>query len=148
MFVADDSIALHKLCQTGNLRRIKAIVRGVDPQILSEKLANRKGVFGYTPLHEAVVGGKPEVLRFLLDRAGNASVNSRSNNGYSPLHLAASSGHEECIRALLEHGADISCTDEFGKTPKQTAELGARKGIVRLLLGEGEQQYQNRLRVS
>ena len=136
-FLQDDS-RLHKLCHDGNLKKIKTFVEDIDPQILGEKLANRKGVFGYTPLHEAVASGKPEVLRFLLARTGNANVNCRANSGYTPLHLAASSGHGKCVRALLEHGADIGCVDEYGKTPKQTAELSSKSSIVKLLRSEGE----------
>ena len=137
VFLADDS-KLHKLCHDGNLKKIRTFVEDIDPQVLGEKLANRKGVFGYTPLHEAVASGKPEVLTFLLDRTGNANVNCRANSGYTPLHLAASSGHGKCVRALLEHDADISCTDEYGKTPKQTAELSSKSSIVKLLKSEGE----------
>ena len=137
VFLADDA-KLHKLCQDGNLRKIKAFVDDVDPQILGEKLANRKGVFGYTPLHNAVASGKPEVLNYLLEKTKNANVNCRANSGYTPLHLAASSGHGKCVKALLEHGADISCVDEYGKTPKQTAELSSKSSIVKLLKSEGE----------
>ena len=136
-FLPDDS-RLHKLCHDGNMKKIKGFVEDIDPQVLGEKLANRKGVFGYTPLHEAVASGKPEVLKYLLDRTGNANVNCRANSGYTPLHLAASSGHGKCVRELLGHGADISCVDEYGKTPKQTAELSSKSSIVKLLRSEGE----------
>ena len=137
VFLADDS-KLHKLCHDGNLKKIKTFVEDIDSQLLGDKLANRKGVFGYTPLHEAVASGKPEVLKFLLERTKNANVNCRANSGYTPLHLAASSGHGKCVRELLEHGADIGCTDEYGKTPKQTAELSSKSSIVKLLKSEGE----------
>ena len=110
----------------------------IDLQVLREMLANRKGVFGYTPLHEAVANGKPEVLKFLLEQTGNANVNCRANSGYTPLHLAASSGNRKCAQELLEHCADIGCVDEYGKTPKQTAELSSKSSIVKLLRSEGE----------
>ena len=42
------------------------------------------------------------------------------------------------MRVLLRHNADISVTDEYGKTPKQTAELNAKSTIVRILRSEGE----------
>ncbi|MCG8624192.1 MAG: ankyrin repeat domain-containing protein, partial [Proteobacteria bacterium] len=133
------SSTLHKLCHDGNMKSIKAYVDRLDDVLcLSEMLANRKGVFGYTPLHEAVASGKPEVLRYLLDLTGNANVNCRAHSGYTPLHLAASSGHGKCVQELLTHGADISCVDEYGKTPKQTALLGSKHSIAKLLLSEGE----------
>ena len=134
-FLHDDS-RLHKLCQEGNQRKVTDYVTAItDAKALEDKLSNRKGVFGYTPLHEAVASGHGKVLDFLLGKAGD--VNCRANSGYTPLHLAASSGHAECVRVLLRHDADISMTDEYGKTPKQTAELSSKSSIVRLLRSEG-----------
>lgn len=136
-FLHDDA-KLHKLCHEGNLKKVQKFVDKLEENELAEKLSNRKGVFGYTPLHEAVASGKSNVLNYVLDRTNNAHVNCRANSGYTPLHLAASSGHGECVRTLLQHGADISITDEYGKTPKQTAELSSKGSIVRLLRSEGE----------
>ena len=137
-FLHDDS-RLHKLCQDGNYRKVTEFVNAVpDAKALEDRLSNRKGVFGYTPLHEAVASGHHKVLDFLLQRAGDGHVNCRANSGYTPLHLAASSGHSECVRVLLRHSADISVTDEYGKTPKQTAELSSKSSIVRILRSAGE----------
>ena len=113
------SCTLHKLCREGNMKNIKAYVDLLDDAVcLVERLANRKGDFGYTPLHEAVAGGRPEVLKYLLDLTGNANVNCQANNGCTPLHLAASNGHGKCVQELLAHDADISCVDQYGNTPK------------------------------
>ena len=136
-FLHDDA-KLHKLCHEGKLKKVRTFVDKLEENELAEKLSNRKGVFGYTPLHEAVASGKSDVLDFVLNKTNNAHVNCRANSGYTPLHLAASSGHGECVRTLLRHGADISITDEYGKTPKQTAELSSKGSIVRLLRSEGE----------
>ena len=136
-FLADDS-RLHKLCQDGSLKKVKSYVEQLgSSSALADKLANRKGVFGYTPLHEAVASGNHQVLDFLLVTTSSAHVNCRANSGYTPLHLAASSGHGQCVRVLLKNGSDISITDEYGKTPKQTAELSSKSSIVRLLRSEG-----------
>ena len=135
---SDDS-RLHKLCQDGNEEKVVEFVGHIsDRKTLEDRLANKKGVFGYTPLHEAVASGHHGVLNFLLEKAGDAHVNCRANSGYTPLHLAASSGHAECVRVLLRHNADISVVDEYGKTPKQTAELSSKISIVRILRSEGE----------
>ena len=129
---------LHKLCRDGNINKVKKFVEKLDEDELTEKLANRKGVFGYTPLHEAVASGKADVLDYVLKRTENAHVNCRANSGYTPLHLAASSGHRDCVKILLEHGADTTITDEFGKTPKESAEFSSEGSIVRLFQSEGE----------
>ena len=126
------------LWSDSNLKEIKAYVEDMDPQVLGEKLATSKGMFGYTPLHVATVYRKHEVLTFLLDRAGNTNINCHAYCDYTPLHLAAEVGCEKCVQALLQHDADISCVDIFGKTPKQTAELSSKSSIVKLLNSEGE----------
>ena len=134
-----DDAKLHKLCQEGDCDRVVEFVTQIsDKKVLEDRLANRKGVFGYTPLHEAVASGHHKALDFLLGKAGDGHVNCRANSGYTPLHLAASSGHAECVRVLLKHNSDISVTDEYGKTPKQTAELSSKKTIVRILRSAGE----------
>ena len=134
-----DDAHLHRLCQTGEFDRIvEFVVQFPDKAALDDRLANRKGVFGYTPLHEAVASGHHKVLNYLLGEAGDNHVNCRANSGYTPMHLAASSGHVECVRVLLMHNANIGVTDEYGKTPKQTAELSSKMPIVRVLRGAGE----------
>ena len=134
-------MSLHKLCREGNMKKIRAYTEDIDVACLGELLGRNRGFFGYTPLHEAVVGRKPEVLKYLLDLAGNANVNCRAGFGrYTPLHLAASNGYGKCVQELLEHGADISCVDRYGRTPKETAELDRSKHnhVVKLLQSEGE----------
>jgi serine/threonine protein kinase len=131
------SRTLHKLCREGNMKSIKAYVDRLDDVVcLAERLGSGKGAFGYTPLHEAAANGKPEVLSYLLTLTGSANVNCRTRvSGYTPLHLAAINGHDQCVRELLVHGADISCVDQYGKTPKQAA---SKHRVVRLLRSAGE----------
>lgn len=101
-------------------------------------MANRRGLYGYTRVHRAVVNCNPRKLEKILTETDNDGLNSTVHCGYTPLHLAASSGHEECVRILLEHGADITIEDDFGKTPKKIASLSSKSTIVRLLHNEGE----------
>ena len=62
-----DDGRLHKLCQSGNLEKVLEFVANIsDNRSLKDRLANRKGVFGYTPLHEAVASGHHDILNFLL----------------------------------------------------------------------------------
>ena len=127
----------HKLCREGDLDRVKAVVGQVEASALVEILGCRKGVLGFTPLQEAVANGHAKVLEYLLVKTDDSHVNTQSNSGYTPLHLAASSGQKECAEVLLEHSADMTITDEWGKTPLQAAELNARKSIIYLLKNEG-----------
>ena len=130
-----DDARLHRFCHDGKMDKIKEYVDFVDKTTLEERLSNRRGPFGYTPLHEAVSSDHEDVLKFLLEQGG--IVNYRANSGYTPLHVAASAGHLRCVEVLLKHDADISLQDDFGKTPKQTAELSSKSAIVKLLRSEG-----------
>lgn len=127
------------LCRGGNLEKVKAYIeKHINDEILPEMVANRRGVFGYTSLHEAVASGKADILDYLLTRTKDAHVNGIANSGYTPLHLAVSSGNLDCVKTLLDHGGDISLTDEYGKTPRNIAELCCKPGVLRLLVCEGE----------
>ena len=137
----NDDWRLHTLCQEGLLKKVVEYVKGLKRGHLEKKLASHKGVFGYTPLHEATANAHVLVLDYLLNKGGD--VNCRAYSGCTPLHLAARSGHLECVKVLLQHSADISITDEFGKTPRQTAELSSKNDIVRLLKSEGTKWTNN-----
>ena len=125
---------LHELCKNGKYKLVEQFVQKHKSE-LPVKLTYRRGVFGYTPVHEAVSGGHSKVLELLLKH--NGDPNCRCNSGYTPLHLAASSGHVDCVRVLLENDADILVTDEYGKTPIQTAELSSKHGIIKILKSAG-----------
>ena len=132
--ITDDG-NVHALCKEGKYWKIEEFIKNYQADLPS-KLTLRRGVFGYTPIHEAVSSGHSEVLKLLLKYEGDP--NCRANSGYTPLHLAASSGHLDCVRVLLDNKADISITDEYGKTPIQTAELSSQHGAVKVLRSAGE----------
>ena len=134
--IIQDDARLHRLCHNGKMDDIKGYLNAIPEENVDDRLNNRRGVFGYTPLHEAVSGGHDVALDYLLGRGGD--VNCRANSGYTPLHLAASAGHINCVKALLKHDANISFKDDYGKTPKQTAGLSSKNNIVKLLRSEGK----------
>lgn len=124
---------LHVLVSNGKLKLIKELL-SQDPD--ATNLINEPaGVFGYTPLHEAVSIRRADILRLLLTYGGIVDV--LSNGRYTPLHIAASIGDVDCIKVLLEFGASISLTDEFGKTPLGTATLNRRGKAARVLRTHG-----------
>ena len=140
---SDDSTDLHNLCRTGNFEKVKEYVQSMNGRTLSDRLSNKKGVFGFTPLHEAVSNGNNEILEYLLNRRIEtpryqiSPVNCKANSGYTALHLAAGNGHMDCVKTLIKHNADISILDVYKKTPKETARMNSKSAITLLLHGEG-----------
>jgi len=127
---------LHTWCHDGKKKEVEEYINMCkDHQELEMKLRSRRGVYGYTPLHEAVSNGHCDMLDMLVEHG--ADVNCRANSRYTPLHLAASRGDVDCVRVLLNQDADIYAVDEFGKTPIRTAELIGKQTVVKVLKSEG-----------
>lgn len=130
----------HVFCQKGNLVRVQQIVQTISREKLDEILTSKRGVFGYTPLHDAAVNGNTDILDYLLDKTNNSHVNFKANGGYTPLHVAISSGKRDSVLVLLSHSAELDVVDEFGKTPKQVAELNNQVAIAQILIQEGKKR--------
>jgi serine/threonine protein kinase/GTPase SAR1 family protein len=125
-----DENKLHRFARRGRCDKVKAFIAEYKDD-MERHLSRRVGVYGYTPLHEASVNGRDEVLRLLLQERGDPNV--KSNTGYTPLHSAASGGHVECVRALLKSGADITLKDDFERTPLETAQLCKHYEVMKLI---------------
>ena len=71
---------LHRLCAEGNVDNVREYVDSFTDQDLLKARLNQshKGVFGYTPLHEAVANGHSGVLMFLMGKGG-AQAGANSN---------------------------------------------------------------------
>ena len=67
-----------------------------------------------TPLHEAAVNGRPELLSLLIQSGVN--VNATCIKGKTALHFAAASGNAAMVKMLLEHQADPTLQNEFQET--------------------------------
>lgn len=134
--MADSDFHIH--CQKGNLTRVKQIVQSISKQKLDDILTSKRGVFGYTPLHDAAVNGNTDILDYLLKKTNDAHVNFKANGGYTPLHVAISSGKKDSVLMLLSHHAELEVTDEFDKTPRQVAELNNQVAIAQILIQESK----------
>jgi ankyrin repeat protein len=91
----------------------------------------KKDENGWTPLHQAVLDGKKDLVDLFL--AKGAQINEPTNSGKTPLHLASEIGKREIVEFLLEKNALVDVTDIQGQTPVQLAFEYGFKEIVALL---------------
>ena len=68
--IIQDDARLHRLCHNGKMDDIKGYLNAIPEENVDDRLNNRRGVFGYTPLHEAVSGGHDVALDYLLGTVG------------------------------------------------------------------------------
>ncbi|MFL6449290.1 MAG: ankyrin repeat domain-containing protein [Bryobacteraceae bacterium] len=92
--------------------------------------------FGDTPLDEAVLHGRTEAVRSLLDHG--ASVHYvHSADGRGALHEACVKGYSEIVELLIARGADTALRDRSGQSPLDLALAYKNSGVVALLLRLG-----------
>jgi ankyrin repeat protein len=83
------------------------------------------------PLHAAVAGRHPEVVRLLL--AAGADPDARQQGGWTPLLAAAQHGDAEAVAALLEAGADPACAGDDGIRPAELARRHGHDAVARMI---------------
>lgn len=71
-----------------------------------------------TALQEAAMAGHLEVVRVLLARGADVSL--QDNQGFTPLHAASWNGHLEVIDLLLAHNAALEARNNYGGTVLDT----------------------------
>jgi uncharacterized protein len=76
---------------------------------------------GVTVLMKAVHGGKPEVVKRLLEEP-QLQVDAPGPRGNTALTYATLYGHAEMVEALVQHGADVNVVRANGTTPKAIAD--------------------------
>ena len=122
---------LHRLCRTGDLSAIRSYLNETASAMVN-KVA---GMNGCTPLHEAAMAGREDVVRLLKEECDSLNFNVRTQRGpaSSPLHLAAERGHVECVKALLEWGALLEAVDRRCRTAKDVAAENGKREVVHMI---------------
>jgi 26S proteasome non-ATPase regulatory subunit 10 len=118
--------SLHDASRVGDLHKGREILQ--KDSDIANRLNQRIGFFGDTPLHHAASAGHVDILQLLLNHG--ASVNAVNNDGRTPLHYAASWGHVDILQLLLSHGASVNAVDKEGGTPLHDAAC-AHEGHVK-----------------
>jgi serine/threonine-protein phosphatase 6 regulatory ankyrin repeat subunit B len=91
-----------------------------------------------TNLHDACKAGDENAVKSLLE-ANPGDVNSRDTGIYQQtlLHSACEKGHAGIAALLIEKGADVSSSDQKGRTPLHTACEKGHIDIAALLIEKG-----------
>jgi hypothetical protein len=96
---------------------------------------NAKDNIGATPLHDASMKGRTEVVNLLIEKG--ADIHVKNKNGYTALHYASMKGRTEVVNLLIEKGADINVKNNNGLTPLCWASRNGLTEVVNLLIEKG-----------
>jgi len=122
---------LHHAALVGDLAQVQALVAaGAD--------VNAKNERGFTPVLCACVGGRCDIIRFLVNQAG-ADIHAANTRGVTPLLAAARWGHTDAVDLLFLCGADADAAraDAQGTTPLHEAAAGGHLAMAVKLCGLG-----------
>ena len=132
---------LHRLCRSGDLSAIRSYLTETAVSGVLNKVA---GLNGCTPLHEAAMAGRADVVTLLReDCQDSLDINVRTQRGpaSTPLHLASERGHVECVMALLECGSVLDMVDRRCRTAKDVAIEHGRRQVTFTIAAAGRQMY-------
>ncbi|KAI9762377.1 MAG: hypothetical protein M1840_001270 [Geoglossum simile] len=154
-----NKLLLTSAARNGNFGIVNALLEsGANP--------DPKSSYGGTPLFLAVMGGHAEVVKLLLAKGANGTIeckrtllsfaagngnftivdtllesgappNYKDDDGRAPILYAAMEGHQEIVDLLVSCGADPNCEDDDGRTPVLYAAMEGHQEIMNLLLERG-----------
>lgn len=97
-----------------------------DPTVVNEP-----DQYGYTPLIESIIAGKPEIARLLVERG--ADVNGEDMLGQTPLYWAVDNADTDLCAFLLKQGADPNHHTAEGEPILVKPILRQQDSLIRLL---------------
>jgi ankyrin repeat protein len=125
------SLDVFEASSFGDLDRLTELLM-FDPVLVTTYSAD-----GFTPLHLAAFFGRPEAVRFLLDRGADVDAAGTGWMTGTALHPAASSRKSEVVAMLLDAGADPDARQSGGWTPLHAAAKNGDLASVEALLAAG-----------
>ena len=101
----------------------------------NQRRANDRVPSGSTPLAEAAVRGRLEMVKLLVERG--AKVSGTNRDGNTPLHVAAFMCHQKVVQFLLDKGASTNTKNGRGETPIDVVSGDWSKGLGDFYTGVG-----------
>ncbi|MFC1652083.1 ankyrin repeat domain-containing protein [Planctomycetota bacterium] len=122
--------SLHRAAAEGDIDQVKSLIaKGVSVN----SLASDSGMM--TPLHEAAISGRKEVVEILL--GNGAKIDALDNMAYTVLHRAVEHGHATVAKLLIDKGANLNAKTLNNWTPLHRAAIGGHNDTVELLIAHG-----------
>ncbi len=119
-----DQSDFNSAAEEGNIRGVKALLEsGADPNCNDSN---------GTPLHAAVAGNQPEIVRTLLNAGANIDSRELFQNG-TALHMAAFRDNYSMVQLLVSSGADTTLQDSSGRTPIDLAKQCGNHEVLKVL---------------
>jgi len=127
----DYDVALFDEISKQNLKRLK--------KLITDENKNTPGPGGQTPLMHAVLTGKKNVVKWLLEEK-NVDTSIGEKDGYTPMHGAGFQGRAEIATMLIRAGLDPNDVHKDGFTPMHRACWGREQrhlDTVLVFINEG-----------
>jgi ankyrin repeat protein len=116
--------ALYNACLAGDAAAVSSLVpAGGTPVDLSGPRFQTTGTRS-TPLMQAAWCGHTSIVRMILERAPNTSVDHPDTTRGTALLLAAQFNHADDVRLLADQGANVNLVGLRGATPLREAVVG------------------------
>lgn len=146
---------LFEAVRAGDLKKVDELV-AADPRLaifaaailgdtekLEKLLTANKGLIsavsedGWLPLHLSAFFGKPEAVKFLLNKGADVAARSTNPMRNTALHAAAAGRHAEVVSILLERGALPNAQQSGGWTAMHACAQSGDLETAKILLAGG-----------
>lgn len=124
--------ALHLAARHGRVDAARGLLERCDPQDV-----NAQDATGRTPLHAAIAADSMGVFELFI-RCRGTDLNAHTHDGTTPLILAARTGTYSMLEELILNEAEVTKSDNTGKTALHWAAATNNVDAIRRLLAVRE----------
>ena len=107
----------------------------VRQQIAAGYDINARFEYNDTPLIEATMFGRTEVVKLLIE--AGAKVDLVNNSGSTALYESAAMGYLDITKILVEAGANVDKLNHYRTSPLHVATTEGRLNVARFLISKG-----------